>query len=123
MISKVRPYRGAVSFIDFNDENLLGSGAFTTLQEKGNYKKEVLMIFLRTEFIKDFLLRYNCGTSYPVIKDEDILNLKIPLLSQTIQNKISSKIQESFKLRKESKELLEKSKKMVEDEIEKESKK
>jgi len=121
LISKVRPYRGAVSFIDFNDENLLGSGAFTTLQEKANYKKEVLMVFLRIEFIKDFLLRYNCGTSYPVIKDEDILNLKIPLLSSSIQNKISEKIQESFKLRKESKELLEKAKKMVEDEIEKES--
>jgi len=47
---------------------------------------------------------------------------KIPLLSSPIQNKISEKIQESFKLRKESKELLEKAKKMVEDEIEKEAK-
>ena len=37
--------------------------------------------------------------------------------------KAKSKIQESFKLRKESKELLEKAKKMVEDEIEKEAEK
>ena len=57
-----------------------------------------------------------------VFKDEDILNLKIPLLSSSVQNKISGKIQESFKLRKESKEFLEKAKKMVEDEIEKEAK-
>jgi type I restriction enzyme S subunit len=121
LVSKVRPYRGAVSFIDFEEDNLLGSGAFTILQEKTDYKKEVLMVFLRTEYIKDFLLRFNCGTSYPVIKDEDILNLKIPLLPSPIQNKISSKIQESFKLRKESKELLEKAKQMVEDEIEKEA--
>ncbi|MBU1129572.1 MAG: hypothetical protein KJ949_03010 [Nanoarchaeota archaeon] len=49
--------------------------------------------------------------------------IKIPLLPSSIQNEISEKIQESFKLRKESKELLEKAKKMVEDEIEKEAKK
>jgi len=120
LISKVRPYRGAISFIDFEKENLLGSGAFTVLQEKTEYKKEVLMIFLRTSFIKELLLRYNCGTSYPVIKDEDILNLKIPLIKPQIQTQIADKIKESHKLRKESKELLEKAKRKVEEEIEKE---
>lgn len=119
LISKVRPYRGAVSFIDFNVDNLIGSGAFTVLQEKTNYKKEVLMIFLKTQFIKDLLLRYNCGTSYPVIKDEDILNLKIPLIKSEIQEEIAKKIQESYKLRKESKEHLEEAKRKVEEEIEK----
>lgn len=119
LISKVRPYRGAVSFIDFEKENLLGSGAFTVLQEKTGYKKEVLMIFLKTVFIKELLLRYNSGTSYPVIKDEDILNLKIPLIKPEIQKQIAQKIQESHKLRKESKELLEEVKRKVEEEIEK----
>jgi len=119
LISKVRPYRGAISFIDFEVDNLLGSGAFTVLQEKTKYKKEVLMIFLKTIFIKELLLRYNCGTSYPVIKDEDILNLKIPLIKPSIQKQISEKIQESHRLRKESKELLEEAKRKVEEEIEK----
>jgi len=120
LISKVRPYRGAISFIDFDKENLLGSGAFTILQEKTTFKKEVLLIFLKTFFIKDLLLRYNCGTSYPVIKDDDILNLKIPLIKKQIQQEIADKIQESHKLRKESKELLETAKKKVEEEIEEE---
>ena len=119
LISKVRPYRGAISFIDFEKENLLGSGAFTVLQEKAEYKKEVLMIFLKTVFIKELLLRYNCGTSYPVIKDEDILNLKIPLIKPQIQKQIAAKVQESHKLRKESKDLLEEAKRKVEEEIEK----
>ena len=119
LISKVRPYRGAISFIDFEPDNLLGSGAFTVLQEKTDYKKETLMIFLKTFFIKDLLLRYNCGTSYPVIKDEDILNLKIPLIKPHIQKQIAEKIQESHKLRKESKALLEEAKRKVEEEIEK----
>lgn len=119
LISKVRPYRGAISFVDFDMENLLGSGAFTVLQEKTDYKKEVLMVFLKTVYIKGLLLRYNCGTSYPVIKDEDILNLKIPLVGVEVQKQIAAKIQESHKLRKESKELLEEAKKKVEEEIEK----
>ena len=120
LISKVRPYRWAVSFIDFECENLIWSWAFTILQEKTDYKKEVLMVFLKTECIKDLLLRYNCGTSYPVIKDETILKLKLPLINPQLQKEISDKIKESFKLRNESKELLEQAKKMVEDEIEKE---
>ena len=119
LISKVRPYRGAVSFVDFEVDNLIGSGAFTVLQEKTDYKKEVLMILLKTQFIKDLLLRYNCGTSYPVIKDEDILDLKIPIIKPSIQKQIFEKIQESHRLRKESKLLLEEAKRQVEEEIEK----
>jgi type I restriction enzyme S subunit len=119
LISKVRPYRGAISFIDFEADNLIGSGAFTVLQEKTEYKKEVLMIFLKSKFIKELLLRYNSGTSYPVIKDEDILNLQIPLIKSSIQKQIADKVQESHKLRKESKELLEEAKRKVEEEIEK----
>ena len=118
LISKVRPYRGAISFIDFEKENLLGSGAFTVLQEKTDYKKEVLMIFLKTIAIKDLLLKYNVGTSYPVIKDEDILQLKIPLISQKIQQKIAKKITQSHQLRTESKDLLELAKLKVEQAIE-----
>jgi len=45
--------------------------------------------------------------------------IKIPLIDQQIQKQIAEKIKESHKLRKESKILLEKAKKMVEDEIEK----
>jgi biotin operon repressor len=118
LVSKVRPYRGAVSFIDFELENLLGSGAFTVLQENPDYKKEVLMIYLRSNCIKELLLRYNCGTSYPVIKDEDILNLKIPLIKQDVQKKIQLKIHLSIKARKQSKQLLEIAKRGVEIAIE-----
>ena len=119
LISKVRPYRGAVAIIDFDDEKLIGSGAFTVLQENSTYKREVLQILLRTKIYKDWLLKWNVGSSYPVIKDEDILNLPIPILPMPIQETISAKIQESFALKAESKRLLEEAKLMVEREIEK----
>ena len=65
LISKVRPYRGAVAVIDFEDDNLIASGAFTVLHEKSDYKKEVLQVLLRTQIYKDWLLKWNVGSSYP----------------------------------------------------------
>jgi restriction endonuclease S subunit len=119
LISKVRPNRGAVTIINENILNLVVSGAFTILEEKGNYKKEVLFVLLRTPYYKEWLLKYNVGTSYPVIKDEDVLNLPIPLISDEIQQQIASLIEESFSLRRKSDKLLEEAKTMVEREIEK----
>lgn len=119
LISKVRPYRGAVAIIDFEQEDLIGSGAFTVLQQKSSYMKETLQILFRTAVYKDWLLKWNVGSSYPVIKDEDILNLPIPILPEQIQTKIASLIQQSFECKAQSKQLLEDAKRMVEEEIEK----
>ena len=118
LISKVRPNRGAVSIIDKSIHNLVVSGAFTALEEKGNYKKEVLFVLLRTFYYKEWLLKFNVGTSYPVIKDEDILNLPIPLIEKKIQQRIVYLINESFNFYRESEKLLEEAKEMVEREIE-----
>jgi len=56
----------------------------------------------------------------PYIYAKNLRKFKIPLINPQLQKEISDKIKESFKLRNESKELLEQAKKMVEDEIEKE---
>lgn len=68
LVSTVRPNRGAVAILGNGD--LLVSGAFTVLREDGDYPKEVLQVLLRTSMYRDWLLRFNVGTSYPVIKDE-----------------------------------------------------
>ena len=118
LISKVRPYRGAVAIINFEAKNLIASGAFTTLHEKSDYKKEVLQVLLRTQIYKEWLLKWNVGSSYPVVKDEDVLNLPIPILPQETQEQIADCIQRSFALRAESKQLLDEAKASVEREIE-----
>jgi restriction endonuclease S subunit len=119
LISKVRPNRGAVTIINESIHNLIVSGAFTVLEEKGSYKKEVLFILLRTPYYKEWLLKYNVGTSYPVIKDEDVLSLPIPLIDDGIQQQIAQLVNESFALRQESERLLAEAKELVEREIEK----
>jgi type I restriction enzyme S subunit len=120
LISNVRPYRGAITLIDFQQENLIVSGAFTVLREKSNSKfsNEVLKVLLRTPIYKDWLLKFNVGTSYPVIKDVDVLELPIPFISILNQKIITEKIQESQKLKKQSEKLLEIAKRSVEIAIE-----
>jgi len=123
LVSKVRPNRGAVSIINKYIPNLIVSGAFTVLEENSNYKKEVLFVLLRTTIYKEWLLKYNVGTSYPVIKDDDVLNMPIPLINSNTQQQIVKLIKKSFSLRAESERLLDEAKNMVEREIEGENKK
>lgn len=120
IVSTVRPYRGAVSIINTEDTDLVVSGAFTVLRSKfeSNYSTQVLQVLLRTQIYKDLMLKYNVGSSYPVIKDENVMNLPIPLLSDKIQEQIDAKIKQSFALRKQSKQLLELAKRAVEVAIE-----
>lgn len=120
LISNVRPYRGAVTIINKEENDLIVSGAFTVLRKNPNsiFNNEVLKVLLRSPVYKDWLLKFNVGTSYPVIKDEDVLNMPIPFVSEDLQNQIAELLEESFKLKVESERLLEVVKKAVEIAIE-----
>ena len=116
LISKVRTYRGAVAIVESND--FVGSGAFTVLKESGKINKETLVAFFKSSPILDLTLKYNTGTSYPTLFDSDILNIPVPIFKDEIQNEVKTKIQESFKCREQSKQLLEIAKQGVEKAIE-----
>lgn len=118
IISRVRPNRGAIGIIRECPENYVGSGAFTILSENGNYKKEVLQTLLRSKPYQELIMKYNVGSSYPVVKNEDILNLPIPKLEKSQQQEIAELVEESFRLKKQSEQLLEIAKQAVEMAIE-----
>lgn len=83
-------------------------------------KSEYLHLFLTSQYIgKYFFEQKEMRTAQPKISDKDIWDFPIPLLSQSIQESICVKIQQSFALKAESKRLLEEAKMMVEQEIEK----
>lgn len=121
IVSKVRTYRGAITIVEEN--GYVGSGAFTVLHENGRINKETLLAFLHSKPLLAWSLKPNTGTSYPVIVDDDILNLPIPLIPDTKQAEVKQKVTESFSLRKKSKHLLECSKKAIEMAIEQDEKK
>ena len=112
IISKVRTYRGAITIVDEN--GYVGSGAFCVLEENGRINKETLLAFLHSKPLLAWSLKPNTGTSYPVIIDDDILNLPIPILPEEKQIQIQQKVAESFNLRKQSRHLLECAKRAVE---------
>ena len=112
LVSKVRPNRGAVAILREND--LLVSGAFAVLRSSEKFSVEVLKVLLRTKIYRELMLKFNVGTSYPVIKDEDVLNLPLPVISRELQEKIAAQVAESFRLRRESEKLLSQAKSAVE---------
>ena len=120
IVSKVRTYRGAITIVE--ESGCVGSGAFTVLRENGRINKETLLAFLHSKPLLAWSLKSNTGTSYPVIVDNDILNLPIPLIPESKQTEIQQKVTESFNLRKQSKHLLECAKRAVEIAIEKDEK-
>lgn len=120
LISKVRPNRGAVAIIDFDDTDLIVSGAFTVLRARTDsiFSNETLKVLLRTPMYRDWMLKFNIGTQYPVIRDEDILNLPIPFIDEKTQEKVATLVKESFSLKLESERLLQFAKRAVEIAIE-----
>ena len=116
--SKVRPNRGATAILD-NHKGHIASGAFVVLKETGKVTLETLQVYLKTPFIRDLLLRYNTGTTYPTIAYSHILNLPLPLVDRGVQGTITEKVKQCNKERAEAKALLEKAKRAVEIFIEK----
>jgi len=123
LISTVRPYRGAVSIVYDSFSDLIGSSAFTVVREKKGYRKEVLMVLLRLDSYKELLMKWNVGTSYPVINNKDIMGLVIPMIPNELQDKISSLVQQAFSAKQKSKSLLAQAKHRVEELIEQEANK
>lgn len=122
VISSIEGSLNSCALITQDYENCLCSSGFFVLNSK-KINSETLLVLFKSLIVQKLLERGCKGTILTAISKDELQKIKIPLLSSPIQNKISEKIQESFKLRKESKELLEKAKKMVEDEIEKEARK
>ncbi len=120
LVSKVRPNRGAIAIVDFDDTDLIVSGAFTVLRAKpdGIMSVETLKVLLRTKMYREWLLKFNVGTSYPVIRDDDVLDLPIPIVHSGIQRQIADLVQQSFALKVQSAHLLDVAKRAVEMAIE-----
>lgn len=76
---------------------------------------EVLCIFLQSEIGQELIYRYVVGSTGIIsIYDSDMAKIPIPIFDEDMQNELTTKVQESFALRKKSKQLLEYAKQAVE---------
>jgi len=111
-----------ISYVLKEDVQGVLSGAFLrlTLKEKyQNFEKECLSLIFSSILCKMQVEKLSGGALIAHLKPSDFETFKIPLIKPSIQKQIALKIQESHRLRKESKELLEEAKRRVEEEIEK----
>ena len=81
------------------------------------FSPDVLVVFLNSVCAKLQFERIGTGGVQTNISSSDIQNLIIPLLDSKTQEKIESKISQSFALKAKSKELLESAKQRVEEAI------
>jgi restriction endonuclease S subunit len=77
LISRVRPTRGAVTFID---KKTAVSSAFTIIKPKPEYNPKLLFYFLAWDRkFFDYLGEMQKGTNYPSVRERDVLEFKISL--------------------------------------------
>ncbi len=81
---------------------------------------EVLCTYLQSAIGQELIYRYVVGSTGIIsIYDADMAKIPIPILDGEVQEEIATKVQDSFALRRKSKELLEYAKQAVEMAIEK----
>ncbi len=98
------------------DNSLCSTGFYVINSKKIN--SETLLVLFKNKIIQQ-ILKQNCsGTILTGMNKDEFLNIIIPIIDNKIQTQIESKIKKSFKLKEESKKLLEVAKKAVEIAIE-----
>ena len=84
-----------------------------------NFNEEILTLLINSVVGYSQLQRIGTGGIQTNISSTDIKKIKIPLIKKEVQTKIQQKVEESFRLRQQSKHLLECAKKTVDIAIEK----
>jgi len=107
LVSKVRPNRGAIAVAE-GLEGTIVSGALVTLTQNSDMNLETLMTYLRLDPIRELVLKFNTGTSYPTITDEVIMELPLPNIPKNVQDKLEELMIDSKLMHRKAKMNLEK---------------
>jgi len=98
LISTVRPNRNAVAIaLQIKEKPFVASTGFCKLRViSREITAEYLFVLFKTEYFRDFLVRKTTATMYPAVSEEDIMSLKIPILSDTFQKQIQNLVLRSY---------------------------
>ena len=118
LISSIEGSLQSCAIITEDYDNALCSTGFYVVSPK-MMNVETLLVLLKSDCIQSLLKRGCSGTILTSIAKDELSKILLPIISGETQELIAEKIQESFILRAESKQLLEQAKRMVEDKIEK----
>ncbi len=79
---------------------------------------ETLLVIFKSEPIQALMKQRCSGTILTAISKDELLSMPLPMIDENVQKEIANKVQESFALRKQAKQLLEYAKHAVEMAIE-----
>lgn len=74
--------------------------------DSDSYNPETLLLLFKSELVQNLLKRGCSGTILSAISDDEFKNVRLPCVSYDTQQKISSLVQKSFTLRRESEKLI-----------------
>jgi restriction endonuclease S subunit len=118
IVSTIEGSLASIALIPDEFNNALCSNGFFVVNSS-QINPETLLVLMKS-IVGQLQLKKGCnGTILTAINKEEFKKITLPIIGDTIQDQIRQKVTESFKLRKQSKSLLECAKKAVELAIEK----
>lgn len=118
IVSSVEGSLEKVALVDRTQEGFLASTGFFQFKSK-EIMPGVLLVLAKSMILQMQLKQQTAGTILTAVPKEAIKNILLPVLSQSTQQKIADLIRRSHEARKKAKELLEETKRKVENSIEK----
>ena len=109
---------GNFGVVDENMNGALYSDNVLCFRLPPNYLPDVYALYFNSELAKELTLRMARGSVQQRLNQKTLSELPVPLIRQEAQLEIQSKVQESFKLRRQAEQLIETAVKAVEIAIE-----
>ncbi len=103
-----------ISFALHEDVDAIISSAFLRLKPKTKINNDYLALALNSSYCKAQIERMSGGAIIAHLKPDNVIKIKIPILTDEKQENIAHKVSNAFRLRNEAKNMLEKAKKTVE---------
>lgn len=98
IISRLRPYLRQVAYVDAEHEEILGASTeFFVLRSRTGESIAYLVPFLLSQPAQSVFENSVEGSQHPRFKEEDILNLQIPMSIYNDREKISKRVTEAIK--------------------------
>lgn len=117
IVSSVEGSLQSCALITSEYDGALCSTGFYVL-DSNSINSETLLVLFKSEPIQALMKQRCSGTILTAISKDELLSMPLPMIGENVQKEIAAKVQESFALRKQSKQLLEYAKQAVEMAIE-----
>jgi restriction endonuclease S subunit len=120
IVSSIKGSLETSAIIREEHKNFICSNGFYIFKSE-KINPEALLVLFKSKIMIKLLEKSSKGTILGGYTKEELGKIKIPLIKKSIQEKIADKLKKTYELRRESKEIIEKTKKIIEEEIENQS--